>query len=299
MANLESDEQWLRRDDVAANLKSVRRLQNVLLDMLRVIDDVCSVNGLRYYLFYGTLLGAMRHKGFIPWDDDADIVMPRADYDKLLRLPKSKWPDGYFLQSPLSEKYGRFVFAKLRKDGTTCITPEHRNIKMHQGIFVDIFPLDEARGNGLGLWTLPRFFERLTAFSCVDISQRRKGVILRSLQKAWQKLMPAPSFFARLANLAAKLMSGHSGVYLDTFNTDRIKPARKGFAKALFNRPLRTEFEGIMLNVPTGAKEILSAWYGNWEVWPPETARVPVHSKDGIIDVEKDYTYYLNSKGGN
>ena len=88
-------------------------------------------------------------------------------------------------------------------------------------------------------------------------------------------------------------------MYLDTFNTDRIMSARKGFAKALFNRPLRTEFEGIMLNIPTGAKEILSAWYGNWEVWPPETARVPVHSKDGIIDVEKDYTYYLNSKGGN
>ena len=286
-----NDEMWLAREDVVEMLRPVRRLQEVLLELLQVMDSVCTEHGLRYYLFYGTLLGAMRHKGFIPWDDDADIVMPRADYEKLLRLPSTSWPKGYFLQSPYSEKYGRFVFAKLRKDGTTCITPEHAHIKMHQGIFVDIFPLDETRFNGFGLWTVPRFFERMTALSCARLPRRMRALL--PLQLLWQKVTPSPSFFAKLASLSARLLSGHGGRYVETFNTDRTPQSRLGYDKKLFDPVVQTDFEGVKLNVPNQSYEILSAFYGDWEKWPPETARKPDHSKGGVIDVEKDYTCYL------
>lgn len=138
----EDHQKWLARPDVQKKLAPIIKVQKVLLELLSVIDGICRENNLRYYLFYGTLLGAIRDGGFIPWDDDADVVMPREDYEKLLSLPVSKWPDGYFLQSPYSEKYGRFAFSKLRKNNTACIDPHHRHIKMHQGIFLDIFPLD-------------------------------------------------------------------------------------------------------------------------------------------------------------
>ena len=98
--------------------------------------------------------------------------MPREDYRKLIRLPQSKWPEGYFLQSPYSDKNSRFVFAKLRKNGTACITPNHAHIKMHHGIFVDIFPLDETRFNGWSFWWIPRFFDRLC---CVLLRKTAEG----------------------------------------------------------------------------------------------------------------------------
>ena len=287
------EEAWLAREDVVEMLRPVRRLQKVLLEILQAIDGTCSKHGLRYYLFYGTLLGAMRHKGFIPWDDDADVVMPRADYEKLLRLPAAAWPKGYFLQSPYSEKYGRFAFAKLRKDGTTCITPEHAHIQMHQGIFVDIFPLDEIWINGFGLWTVPRFFERMTAFSCAKLPRGMSALL--PFQRIWRKVMPSPSFFAKLASISARLMSGHGGRYMETFNTDRTPQSRQGFEKVLFDPPAQTEFEGIQLNIPNKADEILSAFYGDWKMWPPESARKPDHSSGGVIDEEKDYTCYLGS----
>ena len=77
-------DRWLAAPDVKRRLAPVKKLQGVLLEMLTVIDKVCDENGLKYYLIYGTLLGALRHGGFIPWDDDADIVMPREDFEKFI-----------------------------------------------------------------------------------------------------------------------------------------------------------------------------------------------------------------------
>lgn len=289
----DSQEKWLAREDVARKLQPVRELQGVLLEILKVIDGICSENGLQYYLFYGTLLGAMRHGGFIPWDDDADIVMPRSDYEKLLRIPAEKWPKGYFLQSPYTEKSCRFSFAKVRKDGTACITPEHAHIKMHQGIFVDVFPLDEVRFSGFGLWVIPRVFERMAAFSCAKLP--RKMRLLSPVQKIWQMLGITPSFFSRVANLSARIMSGHGGRYIETFNTERTFACRRGFEVKLFDPLRRVDFEGVPLCVPAAAEQILKLFYGDWKAWPPEEDRLPVHSKGGVIDTRKDYSCYLKN----
>ena len=192
---------WLAKPEVQEKLAPIKRLQGVLLELLLVIDKVCSENGLSYCLFYGTLLGALRHRGFIPWDDDADIIMPRGDYEKLLHLPATSWPNGYFLQSPYSDKYSRFAFAKLRKNGTVCTCDDHAHIKMHQGIFVDIFPLDQATGRSVKyLWRIPRVFERLAALSCVRLPNRYKW--LSVVHKMWKSCF-SPSFFSRIGNFIA------------------------------------------------------------------------------------------------
>ena len=283
-------DKWLSRPEIDEKLRPMRELQGVLLEMLKVLDDVCTSNGLCYYIFYGTLLGAMRHQGFIPWDDDADVVMPREDYDKLLRLPQSKWPNGYFLQSPSSDRNSRFVFAKLRKDGTTCITPNHAHIKMHHGIFVDIFPLDETWFTGWGLWWIPRFFERLTAFSCARLPWG--GACLAVVQKVWMCIFP-PSFFAMLANMSARLFSGKSGVYICTFCPIRTKGERHGWRKEQFGVPRRVQFDGVLLNAPEMSEGLLDSLYGRWREFPPEDKRIPVHSDGGIVDVHRDYSEYL------
>lgn len=118
-------------------------IRAVLLDLLRQFDAVCRQYDLHYTLFYGTLLGAIRHRGFVPWDDDVDVLMPRADYEKLCALPAEIWPGRLFLQTPESDPacfYGGY--AKLRNGATTGI--EQRNIghDCNQGIWIDILPLD-------------------------------------------------------------------------------------------------------------------------------------------------------------
>lgn len=290
--NRQEYEKWLSNAEVQKKLEPIKKLQGVLLELLSVIDQVCAENNLRYYLFYGTLLGAVRDGGFIPWDDDADIVMPREDYEKLLSLPVSKWPDGYFLQSPYSEKYGRFAFAKLRKNGTTCIDPHHRHIKMHQGIFIDIFPLDNVGEFTTLLWVVPRVFERLAAFKCARIPETMRWA--KPVKAIWEKIAPPSSYFNRAANVVARILSKKNGSrYLDTFNPVRASDMRAGNLRNLFEPARRINFNGLSLSIPRCSEEILYARYGSWQEWPAVEDRIPIHSEGGVIDTERDYAEYL------
>lgn len=110
-------------------------------EILDVIHQVCTEHGLRYSLAYGTLLGAVRHKGFIPWDDDIDLMMPREDYEKLLVIWNQSAPKGYILQNTRTDPDFTQNFTKIRKDHTTFLQGESEREKhYHKGIFVDIFP---------------------------------------------------------------------------------------------------------------------------------------------------------------
>lgn len=120
----------------------LRAVQDAEKKLLRFFQQICQENGLRYVAIYGTLLGAVRHQDIIPWDDDIDVAMPRADYDRLLALAPTL-PAPYFLQTPENDPlcfYGGY--AKLRDDSTTAIELRNWGRDCHQGIFIDILPLD-------------------------------------------------------------------------------------------------------------------------------------------------------------
>ena len=120
----------------------LRKLQLVQLEILKVIDRICRENDIRYSLYAGTLLGAARHQGFIPWDDDLDICMERSEYDRFLETWKRNKPEGYILQN--KDNAARFTqsFTKIRKDHTTFLQDESEACAYHTGIFVDVFPID-------------------------------------------------------------------------------------------------------------------------------------------------------------
>ncbi len=131
--------------DPSAPLKEVHGVE---LELLRELDRVCEANGLRYMAVHGTLLGAVRHHGFIPWDDDVDVAMPREDYDRLLALGAEAFRPGFFLQTPRNN-YGCFYggYSKLRRDGTEALERRERRNRgngYHTGIWIDIFPLDSC-----------------------------------------------------------------------------------------------------------------------------------------------------------
>ena len=120
----------------------LRRIKKIQLEILIQIDRICKKHKIHYSLYAGTMLGAVRHKGFIPWDDDLDICMLRNDYNKFLKVWKKENTNGYILQNKDIEPNFTQSFSKIRKDHTTFIQAEWEQGKYHTGIFVDIFPID-------------------------------------------------------------------------------------------------------------------------------------------------------------
>jgi lipopolysaccharide cholinephosphotransferase len=120
----------------------MNELQKKQLEILKEFDRVCRENNLTYFANGGTCIGAIRHNGFIPWDDDVDVMMPREDYEKLLKL-QNPWSDSkYFLQTFRTDKHYVLNFAKLRDSSTTYLESLFYNIRQNHGVWIDIFPLD-------------------------------------------------------------------------------------------------------------------------------------------------------------
>lgn len=119
-----------------------RRHQLVLLEMLKEFDRICRRHDIPYMLFAGTALGAQRHGGFIPWDDDLDVIMLRPAYQRFLEVAESELDGAYYLQKEFSDHWPMF-FSKLRKNGTACMEKfRPKDQLMHQGVYMDIFPCD-------------------------------------------------------------------------------------------------------------------------------------------------------------
>ena len=125
----------------------IRTLQQHLLEILKTIDKVCREHNLRYCLAAGTMLGAVRHKGFIPWDDDVDIIMPRIDYDILIQHCQEWMPAPYEIMCAENKSDYPFGFAKAVNSDTTLVEREHHALV--DGIYIDIFPLDNIINNKL------------------------------------------------------------------------------------------------------------------------------------------------------
>lgn len=121
----------------------LRRLQMVELDILLELDRVCRKNNISYFLCGGTLLGAVRHGGFIPWDDDVDVGFFRDDYERFCQVfPKEANSSRYFLQTWKTDKYYRWNYGKIRRLGTEYIRAGQEHMKYKTGISIDIFPYD-------------------------------------------------------------------------------------------------------------------------------------------------------------
>lgn len=127
-----------------------RRLQLLQLDMLVEFDRVCKINNIKYQIWGGTLLGAIRHQGFIPWDDDSDIIMLREEYEKFKKVANQLNPDICFFQNHQTDSEYRWGYGKLRRTGTKYIRTGQEHIKCKTGVFTDILPLDDVPKSTIG-----------------------------------------------------------------------------------------------------------------------------------------------------
>ena len=172
------------------------RVHGVQLGLLHEVDRICREHGIAYMAVHGTLLGAVRHRGFIPWDDDADIAMPRPEYDRFLEIARRELREPYFLQTPDREP-GCFFggYTKLRDSRTAALEERNRGRKFNQGIWIDIFPLDRCPSD-------PRARERLER----RIARRQRVLIYKCWRSGGGMVTGLPRRRRRLYKLAAKVV---------------------------------------------------------------------------------------------
>ncbi len=128
---------------MAIDTQTIQKAHEIMFDMLKVFDKICKENNLQYWLDAGTLLGAIRHDGFIPWDDDVDISMPIDDYNKFRQIAQASLPRSMFLQDKESDPLFGFDYMKIRDARANIIEfhEEGKDVGYHQGLFLDIFPM--------------------------------------------------------------------------------------------------------------------------------------------------------------
>lgn len=242
-------------------------------ELLCYFADFCDQHNLAYRLSEGTLIGAVRHKGFIPWDDDVDVEMPLEDYNKLIAISSTIDPR-YFFQSIDTEPGYIYPWAKLRMNGTAFVEKTLAYLPINQGIYIDIFPMIKAS---------PSAFKRKNAHRIERILYARIDTGLNLERSKAKKFVAAfltglLTFFATPHKACQKLMrhykrmndrSKTSEVYFPVWFDQIVRPYK--------TKLIKLPFENVLFNCPADYDEVLKAEYGDYMTPPPPDQREPHH----------------------
>ena len=255
-------------------------LQENLFGILSWFHDFCERTRLTYYLAYGTFLGAVRHKGFIPWDDDIDVCMPRKDYEKCKKIfeANGREIDNYYLETPYMEAPDYFFsYNKLYDTKTTMIESARTNCK--RGTFLDIFPLDGAGNSleeGIRYYQKIDFYKSLQKARMWSISKKNSAVINVAILLA--RMLPGIND----KRLSQKIDGMATHRSYDTFDYvgGLLSPYKKKeiMKKDILGSPTLYEFEGKKLYGPERGEEYLEHIYGDWRALPPVEKRNMPHT---------------------
>ncbi|MBQ7230958.1 MAG: LicD family protein [Oscillospiraceae bacterium] len=267
----------------------LQELKRVELDILARFIQVCQQLDLRYYILQGTLLGAVRHQGFIPWDDDIDVGMPRADYEIFLREGQKLLGEPYFVQTFLTDPPFTANFAKIRNSNTTFVETSLRGRVMNHGVYMDIFPLDFYPDDPRTEKNLRRknwFLNgRITAtfyFSeKLPLKSRVKHIACTILHPSVEKALQARDALFRSVTAGSRIAN-----HCSPWRSREIVPAE------WYGEGCELEFEGLKVRAPKEYDKWLTQVYGDYMQLPPPEKRKGHHYYD-VIDLEKPYTEYI------
>lgn len=267
------------------------------IDLLFHFDEVCQRHKLRYWLAYGTLLGAIRHNGFIPWDDDIDVCMLRDDYEKLLSLGK-EFKKPFFLQTPYTDNGYYYSYCKLRNSNTTAFS---KNFSYHfckndcnSGMSLDVFCIDKWENNVEG--------ERL--YNEIKTLIVNNSTAMKIANPAFAEDERVINFDGADPINTYEKIQQLSKTYLN-IKTDIVSMptiTAYGFQRDVFSiddfaETTHHDFEGFQFPVPIGYDRILRTIYGDYKVFPPIGARGKWHS--AIVDARIPYNdYYVRFRNG-
>lgn len=267
-----------------------KKVWNVELQLLAKFDEVCKKYNLTYFAEYGTLLGAVRHKGFVPWDDDIDINMFRDDYMKLLEIAPYEFTEPYILQNTYN---GLIVqaFSKLRDSRTTGIEYTDMDIDFNQGIFIDILPLDDAPDDKnfsqnvltvqREVWQTVIIADRMRYYIDEGVSFHLDTDTLNDLLN-----LPVRERFRQFESLNLS----HSGTSENVnYIVHEIRNPANFRKKEWYAGVVYLPFEYLTVPVPVGYDQILQYHYGNYH----EFVQHGSSHENVFLDPDKPYRYYM------
>lgn len=263
--------------------ETLKKLQEAELQVLLKIKEVCDEYDIGYSLMYGSLIGAARHNGFIPWDDDMDIIMLRDDYEKFIKIFNKVTDDNYTFYSPLTDKNYSSSIGRVMKNDTVFIPDCYRKSKFKFGVYVDVFVLDKVPNSKKKLKRqvfISRFLSMLLFLigSPTPIIPNKGFIggveqVICCLVHYVFKLFPKSNvFFYKLFDNNAKKYSKEDTNLYTIFLDNEIY---NNFMKLEDLLPYsKLPYEGIEVNVPKNYDKILTEKYGNYMQLPPEEKRI-------------------------
>ena len=265
-------------------------LKKAQLEMLKHFLTICQVLDLKYYLIEGTLLGAVRHNGFIPWDDDIDVAMPRKDYEIFLQKAPALLPPHLFLQNLHSDPYFPANFSKIRNNNTTYIETSVKDFPIHHGVFVDVFPLDiypDNRFSKLLFKYKNKFLSRIIS-SYFFYSNPNRPLHTKWVDKLVRILHLSPRKAVQKREHLYRSFSNGSmlGSFCGAWGEKEITPA------SWFGDGADLEFEGLKVKGPVCYHEWLTQVYGDYMQLPPVEKRIGHHYAEAV-DLTQPYTAYI------
>lgn len=225
----------------------LRPIWRELLDIYQVYSWICDKYNFKYWVAYGTLIGAVRHHGFIPWDDDFDVIMPREDYERFQAVVQAELPDGYVWKSIYTDSSYGHTFGKVFKQQPDVIArvAEESNLDLVQGLFVDVFPFDGLPRTKFGMFVWH---------------------VIRSILRRYASIRTVDWFISRIPYGKAE--------FVGDANSDwgKIVKRREWASKLVY-----VPFDSIEVPVPENYDAFLRSEYGDYTQLPPESSRVPAH----------------------
>lgn len=266
-----------------------KEIQAACMDMLRLVDRICKAERIPYFLSGGTLIGAVRHKGFIPWDDDIDVMIPRPEY-------------GRFLKAAPKYVAGRYAFAhtSTSEDYATPwirIWDQHTHLKgsgvqkmYNQHLFLDVFPIDALPSNKL---LSDLFFKKIRAYDIMLKMARRNGLYANERLKWLKKLLipiaslRSPRRWADSMDRAAGKRSFAKAKYAGVVTVTHYG-SRERMPIEVFRGSVPVTFEGETFPAPIGYDTYLKNLYGDYMQLPPEDKRVSLHNMEAYMISEEE-----------
>lgn len=255
-----------------------KAVQNIELGILIELNRICRKHNIPYALAYGTLIGTVRHKGFIPWDDDVDVCMLRKDYKKFVDICKTELDSKYFYQTNSTDKEYFHLFDKIRANNTIFRESFLAEYEIHHGVYIDIFPIDNIPNNRfkrmLQYYSF-HFFRTglMSKYMMIEARTGKKKIAAKIL-----KILYAPfslKYLYKKANaIASKYMDDPQNDVMSFYSPYRLKDV---FQRNNWETMIDGVFEGQKILIPKNYDLILTQIYGDYMKLPPEDQRITRH----------------------